>query len=256
MTALGVSGLVCGYGEKTILQGISFEIKLGEFVGIVGANGCGKTTLLRALSGIIKIKSGEISVYGKNLKELSRRDIAREVALVPQLMEPVEGITVLDLVLLGRTPYLERFDFVNQDDVDIAKWAIGEVGIEEIADKKLSELSGGEFQRAVIARALAQEPHLMLLDEPISHLDIRYQMKILKILRKLRYQRTIVSTFHDLNMASRFCQRLILMKKGEIVAFGRPDEVLTKENIWKAYRVKAEVRKNPKTKHARMVLLP
>ena len=256
MTALKVSSLEAGYGEKLILRGLSFNVKIGEFVGIVGANGCGKTTLLRALSGILKIKNGEIEVYGKDAVRLPRRDIAREVALVPQLMEPVEGLTVMELVLLGRTPYLERFDFINGDDIDIAKWAIGEVGIEDISEKKLSELSGGEFQRAAIARALAQEPHLLLLDEPISHLDIRYQMKILKILRKLRYQRTIIATFHDLNLAARFCQRLILMKKGEIVAYGRPDEVLTKENIWKAYRIKAEVKKNLKTKNARLVLIP
>jgi iron complex transport system ATP-binding protein len=256
MTALTVNGLVCGYGQKMILQGVSFEVKIGEFVGIVGANGCGKTTLLRALSGLIGYKAGEINIYGKNISDLKRLDIAREVAFVPQLMEPAEGLTVFDMVILGRTPYLERFDFYNQDDNDIAQWAIDEVGIEDIAGKKLSELSGGEFQRAAIARALAQEPHLMLLDEPISHLDIRYQIKILKLLRQLRYQRTIISTFHDLNMAARFCQKLMLMKKGEIVAYGRPDEVITKENIWKAYRVKAEVKKNLKTKHARLVLLP
>jgi iron complex transport system ATP-binding protein len=256
MTALAVKGLVCGYGEKMIINGISFEIKIGEFVGIVGPNGCGKTTMLRAIAGLIAKKNGEIEIYGRNIDQLSRRELAREIAFVPQLMEPVEGFSVIDMVLLGRTPYLGRFEFESDDDYQVAKWAIGELKMEPLMEKEVSELSGGEFQRAVIARALAQEPKLMLLDEPISHLDIRQQINILKLLRKIRAQRTIVSTFHDLNMAARFCQKLILMKKGEVVAAGWPDEVLTKENIWKAYRVKAEVRKNEKNKHARLILLP
>ena len=256
MTALAVNGLICGYGEKMIINGISFEVKIGEFVGIVGPNGCGKTTMLRAIAGLIKKKNGEVSVYGRNIDQLSRNELAREIAFVPQLMEPVEGFSVIDMVLLGRTPYLDRFEFESDDDYQVAKWAIGELKMESLMEKEVSELSGGEFQRAAIARALAQEPKLMLLDEPISHLDIRQQINILKLLRKIRAQRTIVATFHDLNMAARFCQKLILMKKGEVVAAGWPDEVLTKENIWKAYRVKAEVRKNEKNKHARLILLP
>ncbi len=143
-----------------------------------------------------------------------------------------------------------------QDHHVVAKWAIEELKIQDISGKDVSRLSGGEFQRAAIARALAQQPKMMLLDEPISHLDIRHQIKILKILRKIRSQRTVVSTFHDLNMAARFCQKLILMKKGEIIAMGWPNEVLTADNIWKAYRIKAEVRRNPKNKHARLVFLP
>ncbi|MFA4967803.1 MAG: ABC transporter ATP-binding protein [Candidatus Margulisiibacteriota bacterium] len=256
MTALSISNLICGYGEKVVINGISIEVKIGEFVGIVGPNGCGKTTMLRAIAGLIAKKSGEISVYGKNIDELSRRELAREIAFVPQLMEPVEGFSVIDMVLLGRTPYIDRFEFESDDDYQIAKWAIEELKMGPLMNKEVSELSGGEFQRAAIARALAQEPRLMLLDEPISHLDIRQQINILKLLRKIRAQRTIVATFHDLNMAARFCQKLVLMKKGEVVASGWPDEVLTKENIWKAYRVKAEVRKNEKNKHARLILLP
>jgi len=256
MTALAVNGLICGYGKKMIINGISFEVKIGEFVGIVGPNGCGKTTMLRAIAGLIVKKNGEIHVYGRNIDQISRRELAREIAFVPQLMEPVEGFSVIDMVLLGRTPYLDRFEFESDDDYQVAKWAISELKMEALMEKEVSELSGGEFQRAAIARALAQEPKLMLLDEPISHLDIRQQINILKLLRKIRAQRTIVATFHDLNMAARFCQKLILMKKGEVVAAGWPDEVLTKENIWKAYRVKAEVRKNEKNKHARLILLP
>ncbi|OGC03316.1 hypothetical protein A2276_00135 [candidate division WOR-1 bacterium RIFOXYA12_FULL_43_27] len=254
--ALVVKDLCCGYDGTIVIRGISFQVERGEFVGIVGPNGCGKTTLLKALIGLIVPTHGSIDVYGKKLKELPRKDISRMIALVPQMMEPVKGFTVSEMILLGRTPYFERFSFETEDDHAVKRWVIAELKMEEMADTPVSNLSGGEFQRVAIARALAQEPRLMLLDEPISHLDIRYQVKILKLLRKIRQSRTVIATFHDLNMASRFCQRLILMKNGEVIASGRPDEVLSRENIWKAYRIKAEVKTNPKTKHARLVLLP
>lgn len=256
MTALEVKNLVCGYNGKPVLQGMEFSIPRGEFVGIVGPNGCGKTTLLRAIVGLLKIKHGEVKISGHNLSTLTRKEIAQKVAFVPQLMEPIEGFTVTDIVMLGRTPYWDRFSFESEEDYQIVKWAIEELKIESLMAKEVAKLSGGEFQRVAIARALAQEPKLLLLDEPISHLDIRYQIRILKLLRKLRQTRTIVATFHDLNMAARFCQKLLLMKNGEIIAFGWPDEVLNPENIWKAYRIKAQVKKNPRTKHARLVFLP
>lgn len=254
--ALEVSNLSCGYGKVCVINSLSFSVDRGEFVGIVGPNGSGKTTLLRALIGIIPVKEGEIGIYGKSLKEMKRKEISQKVALVPQLMEPIEGFTVSEMILLGRTPYFERFSFETEDDHEVKRWVISELKMEEMADVPVANLSGGEFQRVAIARALAQEPKLLLLDEPISHLDIRYQVKILKLLRKLRQTRTVIATFHDLNMAGRFCDRLILMKNGTIISSGRPDEVLTRENIWKAYRIKAEVKINPKTKHARLVLLP
>jgi len=256
MTALSVFNLICGYEGKEVLRGISFEIEVGEFVGIVGPNGCGKTTLLRTISGLLPVWQGCIKVEEQDIHKTERAELAKTIAFVPQLMEPIEGFTVADMVLLGRTPHLNRFSFESEEDRQVARWAREELRIEKLSKTLVNELSGGEFQRVVIARALAQEPRLMLLDEPTSHLDIRYQVRILKLLRKLRQTRTIVATFHDLNMAARFCQKLLLLKAGEIVAFGRPDEVLTAENIWKAYRIKAEVKRNPKTRHARLVLLP
>jgi iron complex transport system ATP-binding protein len=190
------------------------------------------------------------------IENLSRRELARRVAFVPQLMEPVEGFTVEELVLLGRTPYLERFSFEKEDDHDAVAWAIDELKMAKLKDRSITELSGGEFQRAAIARALAQEPRILLLDEPTSHLDIRYQVTICKLLRKLRSHRSIIATFHDLNLASRFCSRLALLKNGELIAYGRPDQVVTPENIWKAYRIKVTVRKNSATQRAKYVLLP
>jgi iron complex transport system ATP-binding protein len=257
MTVLKVEQLVCGYDpEKPVIRGIDFSVEEGDFVGIVGPNGSGKTTLLRCMVGLIKKEHGEVVIGHHKIENLDKRELARRVAFVPQLMEPIEGFTVEELVLLGRTPYFNRFSFETEDDQDAVKWAIEELNIEKLKDRPVSDLSGGEFQRAAIARALAQEPRILLLDEPTSHLDIRFQMKISKLLRKLRKHRSIIATFHDLNLASRYCSRLVLIKNGERIAEGRPEEVVTPENIWKAYRVKVTVRKNPRTQKARYVLLP
>jgi iron complex transport system ATP-binding protein len=257
MSILKIENLVCGYdAKKPIIKDISFSVEDGQFVGIVGPNGSGKTTLLRAVIGLIKAQHGTIMVSQHRVDHLERKELARRIAFVPQLMEPVEGFSVEELVMLGRTPYMERFSFETADDYEAVKWAIEELQIESLKDRPTTELSGGEFQRVAIARALAQEPKILLLDEPTSHLDIRYQVKICKLLRKLRSHRSIVATFHDLNLASRFCSRLVLLKNGELIAEGPPGEVVTPENIWKAYRIKVSVRKNPNTQKARYVLLP
>lgn len=257
MSVLKVENLICGYDpKKPIIKGISFSVEDGHFVGIVGPNGSGKTTLLRAIIGLIKIQHGIVTVGRHRIDHLERKELARRIAFVPQLMEPVEGFSVEELVMLGRIPYFGRFSFETADDYEAVKWAIEELQIENLKDRSITELSGGEFQRVAIARALAQEPKVLLLDEPTSHLDIRYQVKICKLLRKLRSHRSIVATFHDLNLASRFCSRLVLLKSGELIAEGSPEEVVTPENIWKAYRIKVTIRKNPRTQKARYVLLP
>ncbi|MBU0573450.1 MAG: ABC transporter ATP-binding protein [Candidatus Margulisiibacteriota bacterium] len=257
MKALEVKDVMAGYvDEQMILQGVNFEVNMGEFIGIVGPNGSGKTTLLRALCGLLPVKHGFIKMNEENILNLEHNELAKKVALVPQLMEPVSGFTVREMVMLGRTPYMRRFSFEGDEDREVVKWALEEVKIEDLAEIPVNNLSGGEFQRVAIARALAQEPKILLLDEPISHLDIRYQVKILRLLRKLRKQRTIIATFHDLNMAARFCKRMILVHKGMLVAMGTPEEVLTAANIWKTYRVKAEVQKNIRNKNSRLVLLP
>jgi len=256
MTALLVKDLECGYGPHIVIKGLNFEVQLGEVMGVVGPNGSGKTTLLRSISGLLPLKHGSVKISNHEIAKLTRREMAQKVAFVPQLMEPVAGFTVFEMVLLGRTPHLTRFEFASEEDYQVTNWAIEELKVEDIRDQQVAELSGGEFQRVAIARALAQDPKLLLLDEPISHLDIRYQIKIMKLITKMKKQRTIIATFHDLNIASRFCHRLMLLKKGEIIAYGRPDEVLTQSNIWKAYNIKAQVRENPRTRHARVVWLP
>jgi len=247
-------GLSCGYGGDPVIKDVSFSVGEGELVGVVGPNGSGKTTLLRALCGLLDFDSGSVVVRGRDLANMNRRDIARHLSFVPQLMEPTPGFSVEDTVLLGRTPYIDRFAFEDDKDYKVARWAIGELKIEALADRDVSSLSGGEFQRVAIARALAQEPKILLLDEPTSHLDLRFQMRILRILKKLRESRSIIATFHDLNLASHFCRRIILLKKGGVVAEGRPEEVLTRDNIWNAYRVKMNIRKNPRNGKLRINL--
>jgi iron complex transport system ATP-binding protein len=257
MSVLSVEKLVCGYDAKNpVIKGLTFAVHDGEFVGIVGPNGSGKTTLLRALIGFLPRQFGSINIGRYDIDHLQRWELAQRIAFIPQLMEPIEGFTVEDFILLGRTPYWQRFAFETKKDLRAVKWAIEELKIEDLEERQISELSGGEFQRVAIARALAQQPRVLLLDEPTSHLDIRYQIKICKLLRSLRAKRSVVATFHDLNLASRYCSRLFLLKNGELIADGSPDKVVTPANIWKAYRVKVTVRKNPRTQKARYVLLP
>jgi iron complex transport system ATP-binding protein len=257
MSILQVENLICGYKpKKPIINGVSFGVDEGDFVGIVGPNGSGKTTLLRAIIGLLAIQKGTVKVSNQPVDQLERREVARRIAFIPQMMEPVAGFTVEDLVLLGRTPYFGRFFFETEKDYEAVNWAIDELKIDKLRDRPVTKLSGGEFQRVAIARAVAQEPRVLLLDEPTTHLDLRFQVKICKLLWKLRRNRAVVSTFHDLNLASRHCSKLILMKKGEVIAEGLPNEVVTPDNIWKAYRIKAAVKKNPHTKKSKYVLLP
>jgi iron complex transport system ATP-binding protein len=248
MELLRVEAMDAGYNGKAIIKNISFDADTGDFIGIVGPNASGKTTLLKALSGVINPMKGVIKLRGKNIKDINKKDVAQRIAFVPQLMQPTTGFTVEDTVLLGRTPYVARFSFETEKDFRVASHAIEDLKIEDLIDKPVTSLSGGEFQRVAIARALAQEPKILLLDEPISHLDFRYQLRVLRLLRRLREDRVIIATFHDLTLAARFCRKILLLNsKGEVVDFGRADQVLTNDNLKKVFRMKVEVRRNPKT---------
>lgn len=247
MEILKVEALDAGYEDNTVLKNINFEADIGDLIGIIGPNGSGKTTLLRSIAGLINCTNGSVKLRGKDIRKIGRRDIARRVAFVPQLMVPTTGFTVEESVMLGRTPFIGRFSFESDRDRRIVDNAIEELKVENLIDKPVTNLSGGEFQRVAIARALAQQPKVLLLDEPTSHLDFKYQIKVLRMLRRLREDKLIISTFHDINLAARFSRKLLLINKGEVVAFGRSDAVLTNDNLRNAYKMKLEVRKNPKT---------
>jgi iron complex transport system ATP-binding protein len=246
-TFFNIKKLVCGYSDKFNLKEISFELPRGSFAGIVGPNGSGKTTLFRGITGEIPLKSGEIRLHGKTFSSLKIREKARMLAIVNQNIE-TSDIGVEEYVLLGRTPYHGRFQFFETtEDYEIAEKYMRLTDVYRLKDKQMSELSGGEQQLAAIARALTQEPDLLLLDEPTSHLDITHQVQVLNLIQKLNEQLnlTVLMIIHDLNLAGEYCDHLILMKEGEVFVTGTPNEVLTYETIEAVYDTVVITRTNP-----------
>jgi len=246
-TFFNIQKLVCGYSDKFNLKEISFELPRGSFAGIVGPNGSGKTTLFRGITGEIPLKSGEIRLHGKTFSSLKIREKARMLAIVNQNIE-TSDIGVEEYVLLGRTPYHSPFQFFETaEDYEIAEKYMRLTDVYRLKDKQMSELSGGEQQLVAIARALTQEPDLLLLDEPTSHLDITHQVQVLNLIQKLNEQLnlTVLMIIHDLNLAGEYCDHLILMKQGEVFATGTPNDVLTYETIEAVYDTVVVTRTNP-----------
>ncbi len=239
--------LTCGYGGPPVLTDVSFGLRTADFLGVIGPNGCGKSTLIRALTGILKPASGRVALRGQDVTGLSRRDVARQVAVIPQDMAVLFGFTVLEMVLMGRNPHLRRLQRAGERDIQLATEALRRTDLVHLADRKVTELSGGERQRAVIARALAQEPEVLLLDEPDSHLDVGHQVEIFDLLQDLNRTRglTLLCVSHDLNLSSAYCQRLMLMQEGRLLASGPPDEIITPEYIRTVYGVDAVVQPSP-----------
>ena len=252
-----VKNLECGY-EEFCLRQIDFSVKENEFIGIIGPNGSGKTTLLRALSGVLKIKEGDITFYNQSLTSLSRKEIARNIAVVRQ-NELSSSMTLEEYTLLGRIPHYLPFQILeNSYDLEIARQAMGVADILPMKDKLLEEVSAGERQLATIARALAQEPKLLLLDEPTSHLDIGHQITILNLIKKLHYKNnfSVIAVLHDLNLAASFCDRLIVLKDGRIRSIGTPAKILDSSLINEVYETVVEVAKDPFSKVPHVFLLP
>ncbi|MEK7376377.1 MAG: ABC transporter ATP-binding protein, partial [Candidatus Margulisiibacteriota bacterium] len=228
MALLEVKNLTFGYNSKSVLNGISFSVEEGEFVGILGPNGCGKTTLLRAISNFVGVKKAEIYINGKDVTNLKRKEIARIVSFVPQLSEPAAGFSVYETVFMGRIPYLKNLSPASKNDLEAVENALKKTGLHSFKDQDVSSLSGGQYQRVLIARALAQETQILLLDEPTAHLDIRYQVEIMDLIKNLS-NKTVIASFHDLVLAKKFCNRIIIIDGGRIVADGTPDEALSKQ---------------------------
>jgi len=234
------------YGKHQVLKNISLNVMPGEVVSVLGPNGSGKTTLLRTIDGILKPYVGSVYIDGKNVRAYVRRELAKIVGYVPQRINIFTKITVLDFVLTGRRP----FALFSYSKIDVAKAVevLEAVDAGELMHKRLDELSSGQLQRVVIARALAIEPKVLLLDEPTSNLDPRYQLEILKLVKSLSKEKRIavLMSVHDLTHAYRFSDKIVLLKNGEIVAAGKPDDVLTEENILKVFSVKAKLVKEIK----------
>ena len=233
---------------ETLLESVDLHADRGQFVGLIGPNGAGKSTLLRAISGILNYREGTVRLDGDDLKSLSSRDIAAGLALIPQIAPYTHGFTSMELVLMGRYPHLGRFQIEGKEDDRIARDAMRLTRTEQFADRTLDTLSGGERQRVFVSRALAQQPRVLLLDEPTSNLDVLHQLKVLDLVRQLIDDGlTAVAAIHDLNMAARYCDRLVLLKNGRVLAEGSPEEVLVPETIRSAFGVRAAVYRDAMT---------
>ncbi len=231
--SLRASGVVVSYDDRTVLHGIDVEIPAGEVSIIVGANACGKSTLLRAMARLLVPDAGEVVLDGTPIRDIPTRTIARRLALLPQSPIAPEGIVVADLVGRGRYPHQGRFGrWTTDDDIAVAE-AMTSTGIVDLADRALDELSGGQRQRVWIAMALAQRTDILLLDEPTTFLDVSHQIEVLDLVADLNRARgtTVVMVLHDLNLAARYADRLFAIKEGRLVAQGTPHEVVTVETV-------------------------
>jgi iron complex transport system ATP-binding protein len=238
---LTINNLSFNYSSIPILKEINLEIGLGEVLSIVGPNGSGKSTLLKCINRILKPKQDAILIDGQDTRKLNLRELSRLMGYVPQSSTNSFPFTVFDVVMMGRKPYIHWS--IGEHDNEIVAQMLDFFGIGHLAMRHFNELSGGEQQKVIIARALAQQPKLMLLDEPTSALDIRHQLEILCILKSLAQskERSVIVTMHDLNLASRFSDRMLMLKKGEIYALGTPEAVLTEKNIEEVYGIQANV---------------
>lgn len=245
------------YREDWVIRNLSFRVERGEFIGIVGPNGSGKSTLLKLLYRLISPQRGKILIDGIDLGAISRSEIARKMAVVAQETQLLFPFRVIEVVLMGRSPYLGHLMFESQKDLDIAKKVMAWTEVLPFADRLIDELSGGERKRVLIARALAQEPEILLLDEPTTSLDIHHQIDFLDLIHSLNRERrlTIVMASHDMNLASEFCDRILLLQGGRIHSVGSPQEVITKESIQEVYGCKVWVDKNPVSGMPRITLL-
>ena len=237
------------------LSALSLDIERGSLTGLLGPNGCGKTTLLRLMAGVLRPQHGEITVDGDAVDRLPRRQLGRRVAIVPQETHPAFEYTVLEMVLMGRHPHLGTFQLEGPDDYAIALQALTATGAAHLAARSYATLSGGEKQRVVIASALAQQPDVLLLDEPTASLDLAYQLEVSSLLTRLNRERgvTMVLATHDLNLAASLCDRLVLMRAGRIFAHGATADVLTETSINQLYDVEADVQFHEAAGHLTVV---
>jgi iron complex transport system ATP-binding protein len=247
MTTLEVSRLSAAYGSRLVLKEVSLTVHAGEVVALVGPNGAGKSTLIRVVSGVRPARGGQARLDGVDVLRLPPAERARRIAVVPQNLHLPEAFTVGEIVLMGRTPHLPLWASESRRDCEIAWRAMQRTQIEALADRRVDELSGGEQQRVVIARALAQEPRALLLDEPTTHLDLKHQIAVLELVQALaqRHGLAVLMTMHDLNQAAVYADRVALMRAGEIVVQGLAGEVFTADQLSRAYGVRVAVSQHP-----------
>ncbi|MAL40127.1 ABC transporter ATP-binding protein [Thalassospira sp.] len=229
-------------GFKKIISDVSLRVEPGEFLGLIGPNGSGKTSLMSVLAGIRAPSRGQALLDGQAMKKVGRRNLARRIGFVEQQADTIDRITVREAVALGRTPYLSLLSPWSEDDQAIVQKALEAVEMHLMADRMWQTLSGGEKQRVHIARTLAQQPDFLLLDEPTNHLDIHHQLGLLDLVRTLPV--TVVAALHDLNHAAMFCDRIAMMDRGKLIAIGTPEQILTSQNLRDVFGVAADIKRD------------
>jgi len=242
-----VKDLCFDYDGVPVLKNVNFNIEDGTFISIIGPNGSGKTTLLKNISSILSPTSGKVDIKGKDVRCYKRRELAKYIAFVPQNTNTDFEFTIMDIVLMGRSPYLGIFQSETEKDIKIATDAMLMTNVLELKDKKITEISGGERQRVIIACALAQTPEIILLDEPVSNLDIQHQVDVLSILKKQNRENnmTVVTVLHDLNLAAEYSDIIMLLKDGRLIKSGTPEDVITLDSIKSAYNADVYMMQNP-----------
>ncbi len=246
MAILEIQDITAGYGNGDIIKNISFSLNKGEFLSVLGRNGSGKSTMIKAIQGLLKDISGKILVDGKEMLSYKPRELAQKMAYVPQLFEVSFEFTVEEIILMGRHVHQGKFTGITAEDKGIIEEIMDLTEITQLKDKIIAHLSGGERQRVFIARALAQDTPLLFLDEPSAHLDINYQVEIYQILKRLQEEKnkTILTAEHNINLAVPYSQRLLFLKNGRIHSLGSPIELITKQNIREVFHTDVDVRKN------------
>jgi len=244
-----IRGITCNYGSTNVIEDISLKVERGDLLGILGPNASGKTTLIRACSGLLIPRSGNIVFEGRDLYSMGRREIARKIAVVPQNTQFDPSFSVFDMVLMGRSPHLGWLETEDREDLEIARDMMRLLSIEKISEKRMGEVSGGQVQKVLIARALTQQPSLLLLDEPTTHLDISNEIGTMDLIKGLCLEEelAVMAVFHDLNLTARYCNHALLLKEGKQMASGEISQVIQSRTIRKTFGIEVEVRKHPMT---------
>ena len=256
--AVNANQLNFTYEAQPVLRDVSFAVPRGNFFIIIGPNGSGKTTLIKAIAGTLKAQSGQLHILGKPIQNFSHRTLAKYIALVPQMVPLEFPFRVMEFVLMGRAPHLGILGLEQSGDIEIARQAMAFTGVEHLAERQMYRLSGGERQCVLIARAICQDPQIILLDEPTASLDLAHQVQVMDLMEKFKAEKgvTIIMVSHDVNLAALYGDRLLLLKEGQIVKLGQPDEVLNFQNLEQAYGCKLLVDKSPLDGSPRVTLVP
>jgi cobalamin transport system ATP-binding protein len=257
-TAINVKNLSHSFGEDLVLKDISFQVPSKDFFIVIGPNGSGKTTLMKVISGILKSQNGRLEILNRSIDLYPRKALARTIAYVPQMISADFPFTVFEMVLMGRSPYLGILGLEEEKDMEIARQAIAFTGMESLAHRKLDQLSGGEQQRVFIARAICQEPDVILLDEPTASLDLAYQVRIMDLMERLKNEKgiTVVMVSHDVNLAAMYADHLLMLHNGRVLCQGLPYEVLNYKTLEEAYGCTLLVDESPLGKFPRVTLVP